>query len=46
MAYSCGLDTPVPEPSDEPASEVDGPDLMHSVSGIGFEVVAQRHEDV
>ena len=34
-ACSCGLDKPVPEPSDEPASEVDGPDLMHSVSGVG-----------
>jgi hypothetical protein len=46
MAYSCGLDTPAPEPSDEPASEVDGPDLMHSVSGVGPEMVTQRHEDV
>jgi uncharacterized membrane protein len=45
-ACSCGLDTPATEPSDGPASEVDGPDLTHSVSGVGPEMVTQRHEDV
>jgi hypothetical protein len=45
-ACCCELQTPVTEPSDEPASEVDGPDLLHSVSGVGPEMVTQRHKDV